>query len=305
MIKFLMSFLLPDGVIRGARFYNAIIILLARYVIPAWFSLNKSRIDLKKQPLSNNEQIIISLTSFGERVYQLHWCLESLFRQSYAPTRIILWLAEDEFNDDSLPSNLKMFIELGLEVRYCEDLRSHKKYFGTFKLWPNAVVVTVDDDVFYPENMLEGLLENYNLYPNCISCYRAHSIKLDKNVVAPYLNWKFASPGITGPSHTLMAVGVGGVLYPPGSLHDEVLYSEVFKTLCFYADDLWLKVMGYRAGTPVVKVRPYSKTLFSVQQTQGETLSEQNVLCGRNDIQLKSILSYYNMSGIEFFEREV
>ena len=41
-----------------------------------------------------NEEVIISLTSFPKRMKTLPLTLESLFRQTVKPTKIILWLAE-------------------------------------------------------------------------------------------------------------------------------------------------------------------------------------------------------------------
>lgn len=300
MIDKLMMLIVPDGMIKGSKYYNGIIRYLVKYLIPLGYKVSKRSVVLGNINSKTNQEVVISLTSYGERVYQLHWCLESLFRQSISPTRIVLWLADTEYSESTIPSNLKPFIKLGLEVRFCEDLRSHKKYFGSINLWPDAIIVTVDDDVFYPEKMLENLLESYYSHPSCISCYRAHSIKVDNDSVSPYLNWGFASPGIKGPSHNLVAVGVGGVLYPPSSLSSQVLDLDVFKEHCFYADDLWLKIMGYMRDSKVVKVSPYSKTLFSVQQSSEETLSQQNVLLGRNDIQLRALMNYYKIPGSVF-----
>jgi hypothetical protein len=305
MIKNIMLLIYPDGKLKGSWIYNNFIRRVSTFFLQIYFSRTKCKSVSENKSNDLESNVIISLTSFGDRVGNLHLCFESLFRQSTAPSRIVLWLAEDEYCIETIPDSLKKFIYLGLEIRFCEDLRSHKKYYYTLKLWPDSIIVTVDDDVYYPEDMLEKLIHSYQNHPQCISCYRAHLIRGDESGILPYVKWGFASPGDRGPSHKLMAVGVGGVLYPPGSLHPDVLDKYLLKRFCFYADDIWLKLMAFRMGTKIVKVNQYSKTLISTSNELGYTLSDENVLGGKNDIQLKETLAHFNMDGLELLENKL
>ena len=46
------------------------------------------------------------------------------------PDKIILWLADTQFSGmDSLPAELFGLQERGLTIRFCSDLKSHKKIF--------------------------------------------------------------------------------------------------------------------------------------------------------------------------------
>jgi len=297
MINKIMCIIIPDGFFKGVGVYNKFVRTIFGRILPAYFYLTKTK---PLKPTYTKVDIVVSLTSFGERVNKLDLCLHSLFRQSLSPQKIVLWLSDKEYSIDTIPDSLKNFIPLGLDIRFCEDLRSHKKYYYSMKLWPESVIVTVDDDVYYPENMLSDLVASYERNPSCISCHRAHLVSRDKNNILPYLKWGFASPGKTGPSHDLMAVGVGGVLYPPGVLHKDVFDKEILEELCFYADDIWLKIMAYRFGSKIVKVRPFSKTLISTSNNEGFTLSEENVLGGKNDIQLNDVLNHYNINNGKF-----
>ena len=57
----------------------------------------------EKQELScNSNGIIVSLTTFGKRINNVHLTIESIFRQTIRPEKIILWLAESEFTEETL-----------------------------------------------------------------------------------------------------------------------------------------------------------------------------------------------------------
>lgn len=104
-------------------------------------------------------------------------------------------------------------------------------------------------------------------------------------------------------SHLLLATGGGGTLYPPNSLHVEVLNKVVFKKVCFLADDIWLKCMALMNGTKVVTNSKYNKDPLSIRNSQMEKLVSENVLSGGNDQQLRDVCAYYNINLSEFVKK--
>ncbi|MFD4817055.1 glycosyltransferase family A protein [Peribacillus butanolivorans] len=256
----------------------------------------------KKMGINNNEErqnkVIVSLTTFPARINVIWIAIESLLRQSYRPDEIILWLAKDQFNGlESLPKKLIEQQKRGLSIRFCdEDLRSHKKYYYAFKEYPEDIIITVDDDVIYPKNTLEVLFELHKIYPDCICCNRAHLIKMNKDkTIDSYKSWTHNPTGFMGPSKLLCPTGVSGVLYPPNSINLEVFNKDSIKSLCFYADDLWLKIMSLKNNTRVIKSSNFSYDLFTIESSQKESLGEINVAGNKNDEQLKAILNKYNV----------
>lgn len=300
IVRFFLSLTIPNGLIRGASVWNSVVESIAKPMITTAYKYGLFRPNIQRDAKELlGREVIVSLTTYGKRLELLPFCLESIFRQTVRADRIVLWLAQDEFDDATLPVDITAFGERGLEIRYCEDLRSHKKYWSTMREWPDAVVITLDDDAFYPENTIEDLLVSYLKWPEAISCHRAHQMRFSENNLIPYVEWDFSSPGIKGPSNILVPIGVGGVLYPPRRLAKEVLDATLIQDLCFAADDLWLKVHAYRANTPVVKVRPYSRPIFSTPGSQTSTLSNHNVLAGKNDEQLELVMKHF---GITFYK---
>jgi len=270
---------------------------LTNVVQPLIYSIqfNKYKLDDKEIKGKRGRKVIISLTSFPARIDFLWLCIESLFRQSVQPDRIILWLANSQFDGvESLPKRLLEQQKKGLIIKFCDDLRSHKKYFYSFKEYPSDVVITVDDDVFYPSNAIEKLIELHRIYPNAICCNRGHVIKLSKNnQIAPYEEWVNNNVKIEKPSLLLCPTGVGGVLYPPDSVHEEVFNEKNIKDLCFFADDIWLKFMSLKKRIKVVRSTDFPQALFTITPAQKESLAKINVDNGKNDEQLKNLIDYY------------
>ena len=145
---------------------------------------------LPKQRTTQGERMVVSLTTFPLRIGKVHLTIQSILRQSRPADRILLWLSKEEFPEEAqLPANLLRLKEKGLDIRFCDNIRSFKKVFYTAQEFENDVIVTADDDALYPENWLEGLWDTHEKYPGCVCCYRAHEITFEGGRVAPYQEW--------------------------------------------------------------------------------------------------------------------
>ena len=239
--------------------------------------------------------LIISITTFGKRINKVYLCIETLLRQTVKPDYIILWLSNN-LRNEKLPSSLIRLIKRGLIIKFCNDIGPYKKIIYTLKENRFSIIVTADDDVFYPSNWLQLLYEAYLKDPQYIYCHRAHLInKKSDGTIANYDDWDYLSQGIIGPSLRLFPTGVGGVLYPPGSLHDEVHNEEIFMKLSPYNDDIWLKAMSLLNGVPCKKIAAYFDEFTTIRGTQSEALFIQNALNNKNDKQLKSTFDHYKL----------
>lgn len=103
------------------------------------------------------KQIIVSLTSSGQRIHNAYLAIESIMQQTLKPNKIILWLAEEEFSHNQLPESLKILESRGLEIRFCEDQKTYNKLIPTLKLHPDDIIITIDDNVIYPIDLLDRL----------------------------------------------------------------------------------------------------------------------------------------------------
>lgn len=234
--------------------------------------------------LDGNHNVIVSLTSYPARIGTVHLTIKTILNQIYKPRAIILWLSKDQFPNGlkDLPSKLTRLQQYGLSIRFCDNIYPHKKYYYSMKENPDSAIVTVDDDAYYPENLLLNLVRTYERYPNAVCCYWAHRFIPDvEGSEYPCSKWQ---PEIEGyePSHTIIPTGVGGVLYPPHSLDNEVFNLDAIKECALRTDDMWLKTMALLNKTKAVRVHLPARIPFSVVQTQKSGLYYENIKNNNN-----------------------
>ena len=155
-------------------------------------------------------------------------------------------------------------------------------------------IITVDDDVLYPENLVELLMETSKEYPDTVVCTWAHRITLDGDgEISRPGEWKHETSGIE-PSYSVIPTGIGGVLYPPGILDIEVFNQTSIRKLCLNADDLWLKAMAVRNHRKAVRINRPAKIYFSILKTQKTGLYYDNALKNKNDVAWDNIMQAYH-----------
>lgn len=247
------------------------------------------------------KQVIVSLTSHPPRIKNIHKCIKTLLEQDLRQSQTILWLAREQFpkGEKELPGSLLSLKKKGLEIRWCDDLGSHKKYYYTMQENPEAIVITVDDDAYYPSDTVRLLCESYRKYPNAVSALRAHSITLNKDgKIRKYDNWvKEDRTLYLHPTYRGIGTGIGGILYPPHSLAPEVFNKEKMLELCPNCDDVWLKVMGLANGYPTVLAAKDHDTPL-INEAQDCALYLSNVYDNANNICIQRTFEYYN----DFFD---
>lgn len=264
--------------------------------IYAWVCESRQRA-LENHDFRYARKLIVSLTSFPARIHTVYNTLSTIYNQTMQPYKVILWLAKSQFplEREELPESLLEYCELGLEIRFVdEDLRPHKKYVYAMQEYPEALIVTIDDDLLYDPYMLETLFVSYLHFPDAVSSVRAHLMLPDSNKLAPYSKWAKEFSGVIGvPSYQLFSTSGAGTLYPPGCMDSEVFNKTSIRELCLNADDLWLKVMQLKKGTPVVLAVKNEK-LNIVEGSQNFALQHSNVYQDANDEQLNKVLSVYD-----------
>lgn len=248
-----------------------------------------------------NENVIISLTSYGQRIYDVYLAIESIMQGSVKPNQIILWLSKDEFYNKPLPITLQNQIKRGLEVCFYKDIRSYKKLIPSLQNYPQACIITIDDDAIYDFDFTENMIESYKTDSSCIWANRIHEMTYTKKgILKSYLQWNWAIDRESPVNVNNFFSGVGGVLYPPQSLHKETYNEDVFTTICPTADDVWFNAMARLNKTKIRKTfsRSLNKANFILNESvQVGTLSQINndpKIC-RNDIQIHDVFKKYGI----------
>lgn len=242
--------------------------------------------NLVPRPHGLDVPLVVSLTSYPGRYGTLVRTLKGLTRQTVRPDRTILWLAHGDA--DSLPAEARDLVE----VRETRDIRSYKKIIPALAAFPEAAVVTADDDVYYPPDWLEHVLAG----AAPVRALRAHRVVLHDGRPAPYEDWErnLRQPQRSG---LVFPTGVLGVFYAPGVFHPDVLREDLFRDLAPAADDVWLYWMHRLAGQQAEKVAGTLRVL-EWPTSQRVSLRAGN-LSGGNDAAIAAMVARYGFPSSE------
>ena len=295
MIRLPYKWRRPEGVKKGipklrAVHYKLDCLLENLYIRLA--PLPKSGINKEKRDV----KVTISLTSFPARIHKTYFGIKSLMLQTYKADEIIIWLAESQFPGKVVPKELEKLVESGLTIRWCEDLRSHKKYFYALQeQQENQVVITYDDDIIYEADSIEKLIKAHKQYPDCIICNRGHEIVFNENgTLKPYKDWSIHSPiGVKEPTLLLVPSTGNGCLYPYGVMPEVTFDWEKAKENAYSADDIWMRFCSLQNGVKVVKTLETIAILCNVWGSQEQSLTSVNDLQGENQRVLERLLKLF------------
>ncbi len=238
---------------------------------------------------------IISLTTFDRRINGVFYTIESIFSQKVkVEFEVHLYLCNDDI-PNGIPGNLKRLQTRGLKIIIVdENLRSYKKLFFCYLENKDKVIITIDDDVFYPSWWLSSLIKKHIDYPESTIAFRSHFIKFNNDgSLKSYSEFIDNSEKDNKPFYTMIPTGVSGVLYPLGSLKGLEYDKEKFLSYSPSADDLWFKFVTLRNGFTTRSVTRKNIHFITIPDTQSFSLRQSNLDNNKNDIQLKSIIYIY------------
>lgn len=243
---------------------------------------------------------IISITSYPPRIDIVSHTIQSLLDQKPAPDLIVLYLAESEFPKKKIPSELTNMVKKNkrFEIRWTKDTRSYKKLIPALQEFPDDIIIIADDDVVYPQEWFARLLAAHKKYPKAVIGHYVYRMNLNR----PYRRWRklqnrFWRRWFFGrPNFKNNATGIGGVLYPPYSLHPDVFNEELFTKIAPTNDDLWFWAMSVLNGTKIAIVPNAIKSLPLIANSQKISLWSENKATqtnNKNNESLNAILKHY------------
>lgn len=243
------------------------------------------------RPHGLDAPVVVSLTSYPARFPTLALTLKALLRQTVRADCTILWLEAHEA--EQLPEDVLALQKEGLDIRgNCPNIRSYKKIIPALGVFPDACIVTADDDLYYGPRWLGDLTTL--AAPARVVAHRAHRVTHASDGLAPYAQWRKNVAGATE-NPDLFATGAGGVLYPPHSLHPDVTRQDLFTRLCPSADDVWLWWMARMAGSLVRHIGPKTRVI-EWPDTQTTSLRSENLgENAGNDRAVAAMIGHYGV----------
>lgn len=173
-----------------------------------------------------------------------------------------------------MPERLLNLTKSGLEIGWCHDIKSYKKLIPTLKAYPDAIIITADDDILYPCDMVAQLMAAHRKHPQDICAHRIRRINVKHNCIMPYETWPLSEYRSWfnfkyRRSYKNFFCGCGCCLYPPHSLSSDVLNESKFMSICQHQDDIWFWAMAVLNGRKILPTKKgynlTAKTMLDVQ----------------------------------------
>lgn len=269
------------------------------------FEVDKQLNDLSSLSLNEENRVprlIVSLTSFPGRMNLIKYAIFSLFNQSLKPDKIVLWLSRSQFinGEADVPKDVLNFVDYGLEIKWCEDIKSFKKLIPSLREFPEDIIVTFDDDLYYESDVLEKLYNSYLKYPNYISAYRSRRISFnDDYSLKMYQHWELSKTE-QKPSFLNFSTNGAGTLFPPHSLDDEIFNMDLAMELTPTGDDIWFWAMAVKKGTKIKLVpdNNFDAYYIAPELEIGLLDDSKNTLwkvnaAGLNDVHMNNVLNRF------------
>ncbi len=242
------------------------------------------------------KRLIVSLTTYPERMHKLDTVIYSILSQSLLPDKILVWLSHEEYPQgmDSVPHSIKKLAAYGVDILFCENIKSYKKLIPALDLYAHDIIVTADDDIFYPHNWLNKLYVSYLEFPKYIHAHRVNKITFNK--CSQMNSYSDFIPSLqhnkSEPSFLNFPTGAGGTLYPPNSLHNDVARKDIFTKLTPMADDIWFWAMAVLQGTKINVVKNNISEITDLNELE-DAPRLWNTNMYKNDEQMQSVLVHY------------
>jgi hypothetical protein len=201
------------------------------------------------EPIPQKQEIpiYVSLTSIFQNQDIMYETLLSIKNQTMKPDKICIYLSKEPYLLDTgfkdgiiIDTRLQKELENPIyKVVWVKNEGSYRKLIPILKeKWnEDCIIITVDDDVVYDENLIENLYYDY-LETGCSVAYRGFISNTLPDKYKYGLDRQVATTGLYN-----FGTGKGGILYCPYFFHktgnlifnSELYLSDKYKT----KDDVW------------------------------------------------------------------
>lgn len=194
--------------------------------------------------------ITVNLTTTFQRLSLCRIALTSLLMQTWLPHRINLWVSEEPYLRDkgigevgvmdqfveSLPDSARNL----LNIRWVPNTGPYRKLIPMLReAGPDDVIVTADDDIFYGQAWLSGLLQAYADAEGMPVAARVRKKRINfLGKSTSYLHWKLMHHPSIMDDDFVVTFG-GGAVLSRAMFREQDIADDSFLMLAPTADDLW------------------------------------------------------------------
>ena len=242
--------------------------------------------------LKRETKIIVSMSAEEEDFGNLKYTLFSVFNQKIAPDNVVLWIS-DKYELSDLPYSVTRYIKNGLDVRFVNDIGTFTKILYALKEFEDCIIVTADENIYYPKNWLAKLYLSYISCPNDIHAHSVADVMCKGDKLDSVTKWKkFA--GMEKAGYNYFPLETGGVLYPPNCFIREISREDIYRKKLKTSWDIWSWIIALMSDRKIRLVKSHIKNFTTVNIFK--SLKKYNHYTGRTNItdkQLTQLFEYY------------
>jgi hypothetical protein len=198
------------------------------------------------------EDVVVTLTTSPKRIDKIEPVIDSIMNQTSVPDKIVLNVPFVYKRNNSTFGEVPDFLlnNPRIHINRCEDIGPATKVLPTVKIVrPHTILISIDDDIVYPEDTIATLLEMSKIYPEAAITGNSR-MPLEHDDYLPHRRDE------TKPFQLAELVeGHASVLYRREFLLD-FDYDDILTTplSCYLGDDLILSNHLRRKNIPILVV---------------------------------------------------
>lgn len=190
------------------------------------------------------ERVIVALTTIPARTGRIAPALRSLVDQTRPADRVLLAYPDRTWRE-GIPYPPPPPLPPGVELMPCADEGPATKLLPALAAEPEAAIIVADDDVIYPVNFVETLLEAHRADPAAALGLRGVALDDDTD---PRMWDHVLATAIRAPVAVDILFGTWGYLVPPGAFDDAVFDFTGYPPALRFVDDVWVSGHLARRG---------------------------------------------------------
>lgn len=204
---------------------------------------------------------IVSLTTISSRVDRVSQTIHRIAQQTLKPHSINLYISEEPYLLDQGirrgNEHLRRIADMGANIYLTSNIGPYRKQYPLLQQLrdahasPATLIVTMDDDVLYPDDVLEQLVDAAR-FDDAVIAHRGREMVFDGRRLKPYSEFKAPA---SMKSQCNLGTGKNGIAYRLKHFPlDPAEY--IGPWLAPTADDIWCKwVTGVRC-VPTIILEP-------------------------------------------------
>lgn len=193
-----------------------------------------------------NEYIVVSLTTTPYRINKVNKVIDFVFAEQI-PIQSVYLNVPHVFKRDNLPYVIPKWVEdyPKLQILRTEDYGPATKLLGTLEraqLPQNAIIITIDDDINYPKDLLLYLAYKARNNPNYAVGYSGMNPLYNKEgkIITDKPNGVGLISNKTNNAFVAILEGFAGIAYRKSFFNDEVFEILNAPRECRNSDDIYL-----------------------------------------------------------------